>query len=180
MREADLLAMVDARFTPKAKPGYPQRFMIGHHVQPPISAAARKHNRIADAIVLDRNSSYPVRPVSDGPDRWGRIGGPDYTRLYMAVHGFEVKVTRSDWLRELADPTKADEWARYCHHWWLVAPREVVKPGELPGGWGHLAPAGQRLRMVTEAPLRQPLPMPAPVVVAINWAVLKHSRKQKT
>ena len=174
LTETDLLGMLDARYSPKPKPGYPQRYLIGHHVSPPISFAAREHVRVADAIVLDRNTSFQQRTT---PDKWGRLGN-DYATPYMAVHGFEVKVSRSDWLRELKDPCKSEAWSRYCHHWWLVAPRDVVKPGELPENWGHLAPAGRGLRRVTDAPLRNVEDMPSPVVVAMSLAILKHERKR--
>lgn len=168
--EAELLAMLDARYASRPIPGYPARYLIGHHVQAPRTFARDALTRVADAIVLDRNTTYPKVARTDG---WGGEVS-DYDAGYQAVHGFEVKVSRSDWLRELADADKAEAWSRYCHHWWLVAPREVVRPGELPDGWGHLAPAGNRLRQVIPAPLNAPEAMPSPVVVAIVNACLKH------
>jgi hypothetical protein len=57
------------------------------------------------------------------------------TRGY-ALHGFEIKTGRGDWLKELKDPSKAEAVATYCDYWWLVAPAGVVKDGELPLGWG--------------------------------------------
>jgi hypothetical protein len=53
-----------------------------------------------------------------------------------AVHGFEVKVSRGDWLRELKQPEKAEPVFRYCDYWSIVAPKGVVKDGELPPTWG--------------------------------------------
>jgi hypothetical protein len=52
--------------------------------------------------------------------------------------GFEIKVSRGDWHRELAHPGKAEEMAMFCDHWWIVAPKGVVQDGELPPGWGLL------------------------------------------
>lgn len=72
----------------------------------------------------------------------------------LAVLGFEVKVARGDWLRELKAPDKADPIARYCDEWWVVAPEEIVHPGELPLGWGLLAPKAKGLRVVVPAPRR--------------------------
>ncbi len=47
------------------------------------------------------------------------------------------------------------------HRWWLVVPdAAMVRPGELPEGWGLMALAGGRLRAATRAPLRQPRPLP--------------------
>lgn len=56
----------------------------------------------------------------------------------LHLHGFEVKVSRGDWLRELKDPSKADGWFAACHGWWLATPPDVVKRADLPPGWGHV------------------------------------------
>lgn len=56
----------------------------------------------------------------------------------MELHGFEVKASRSDWLRELKKPSKAETFHQHCDRWWLVTPPDVVADGELPAGWGHL------------------------------------------
>lgn len=57
----------------------------------------------------------------------------------MALHGFEIKVSRSDWVREMGAPAKAEDIAQYCDFWWLaVASDKIVQPGELPDGWGLL------------------------------------------
>lgn len=53
-----------------------------------------------------------------------------------AVSGFEVKVSRADWLRELKSPAKAESIFGYCDHWYLVAPREAYKIEEIPEPWG--------------------------------------------
>lgn len=59
--------------------------------------------------------------------------------LYLT--GVEIKVSRSDWLRELRNPRKADEVAEYCDFWMLaVADESIVREGELPPTWGLLTP----------------------------------------
>lgn len=60
----------------------------------------------------------------------------------IAVHGYEIKVARSDWLREIQDPEKAKEFSNRCNYWWIAAPEGIVKPEELPADWG--------LRIVTK------------------------------
>lgn len=50
--------------------------------------------------------------------------------------GFEIKVSRSDWLRELKQPKKSEEIQSYCRHWWIAAPKGVVQKPELPPTWG--------------------------------------------
>lgn len=70
----------------------------------------------------------------------------------LAIHGFEVKVSRGDWLRELKNPAKADVISAYCDYWWVVAPEGIVLAGELPHGWGLMVPnKGVKLRVVTKA-----------------------------
>lgn len=61
---------------------------------------------------------------------WGSRG--------LALHGFEIKVSRSDWKRELANPAKAESIAGLCDFWSIVAPKGMIGFGELPPGWGLL------------------------------------------
>ncbi|MCB8043659.1 hypothetical protein JM654_03970 [Microbacterium oxydans] len=91
----------------------------------------------------------------------------------QSVHGFEVKVSRSDWLTELRDPEKAEAWARYCHYFWLVAASKDIVRDDLPEGWGLLVPHGESLRVVRKPVRRDPETMPLPVVVAVARAVQK-------
>ena len=70
----------------------------------------------------------------------------------LELHGFELKVSRSDWLRELKEPEKAEEIARYCHRWGVVVPdASIVQDGELPPAWGLLGLRGGKLVMAREA-----------------------------
>jgi hypothetical protein len=76
------------------------------------------------------------------------------------IHGFEVKRSRGDWLRELKDPKKADAVSKFCDHWWLVAKDKSVALGsEIPDTWGLLVPRGDSLVAVRDAPKREPMPL---------------------
>jgi len=77
----------------------------------------------------------------------------------LELHGFEIKVERSDWLRELKDPAKAETFFRYCDRWWIVAPADVVKDGELPPSWGLLVPRGKQLVQKVAAKPLTPCPV---------------------
>jgi len=67
--------------------------------------------------------------------------------------GCEIKVSRSDWLRELKEPQKADRIGSFCDRWYVVAnTKEIVLPGELPSGWGLMVPRGDGLVVSKEAP----------------------------
>lgn len=61
---------------------------------------------------------------------WGSRG--------LAIHGFEIKVSRSDWKRELANAAKAESFAGFCDFWTIVAPKGMIPLDELPPGWGLL------------------------------------------
>ncbi|MCT1363940.1 hypothetical protein [Microbacterium sp. p3-SID131] len=62
--------------------------------------------------------------------------------------GHELKVSRADWLHELDQPAKAEAWEPNCHSWYVVAPStDIVRPEELPHGWGLMIPGRSRTRM---------------------------------
>lgn len=72
----------------------------------------------------------------------------------LELHGFEIKVARSDWLAELDDPAKADGFVKFCDRWWVVAPPLVVVPAELPKTWGLMVLHGKKsLRIEVDAPV---------------------------
>jgi hypothetical protein len=76
-----------------------------------------------------------------------------------AIIGFEVKTSRSDWLRELKQPQKAEPIFRYCDHWNIVAPKGVVKDGELPPNWGLLEVRAASLVQTVPAARLEPVPI---------------------
>lgn len=64
------------------------------------------------------------------------------------LHGFEVKVYRGDWLRELKRPEKADEIATFCDFWWLVVGHADIVDLDrdpIPTTWGVLELNGRGL-----------------------------------
>jgi hypothetical protein len=69
----------------------------------------------------------------------------------LELHGFEIKVSRSDWRREAEDPTKAEAIAQYCDRWWIAAPPDVVPEAELPPAWGLRVWDGRCWRVRREA-----------------------------
>lgn len=75
-----------------------------------------------------------------------------YTSRSFAVHGFEVKVDRSDWLTELNDPSKNSLGLEEVDYWWIVAPStDVVRVSELPKRWGLYTCSGRGLRVTRRA-----------------------------
>jgi hypothetical protein len=76
-----------------------------------------------------------------------------------AIHGFEIKVSRSDWLRELKKPAKAEGVFSFCDYWWIVAPTSIVRDGELPPTWGLLELRARGLVVQAKAPHLDPKPI---------------------
>lgn len=95
----------------------------------------------------------------------------------LEVHGFEFKISRADWVKELRNPDKAEKIAAYCDRWWLVVSDEkIVKPGELPPAWGLKAVRGDKLSTITLAGKQEnPTPLDRLFVAAIARAAQKHS-----
>jgi hypothetical protein len=139
------------------------RYAWAEHVPASLSWSS---GRIADFVAVD---CYKRRGVG-----WT-------TEDAFDLHGHEVKVSRSDWLAELRDPTKADAWRRFCDRWWLcVSDRSIVKDGELPEGWGLMVLAGPALRVVYPAPLLTPEPMPRMLLASLMRATAKSARRSSS
>lgn len=61
----------------------------------------------------------------------------------LELHGFEFKVSKSDYRREAAQPEKAESIAAYCDRWWVVTPPGLLDGENLPPNWGWLAYDGR-------------------------------------
>ncbi len=86
----------------------------------------------------------------------------------LELTGCEIKVTRSDWKKELADPAKASSHIRYLDRFYLVAANDkIVHPGELPATWGLMIANGKGLKCVTEAPRLEPEPISRSMLAAL-------------
>lgn len=90
-----------------------------------------------------------------------------YPSRGMEVHGIEIKVSRSDWMRELRNPDKSIAVQKYCDRWWIACPAGTMMTGELPPTWGHLEFEGGKLRQIREAPKLDCAPMSRTFVASI-------------
>jgi hypothetical protein len=88
------------------------------------------------------------------------------------VHGYEVKVSRGDVRKELADVGKADSVGKYCDFWWLaVADTAIIDGLLIPPAWGILAPRDRVLRPVRMATKRRAVPLDRAFVAAMLRSV---------
>lgn len=92
---------------------------------------SRKKDRTADFMAV---SCYPSRGLH--------------------ITGIEIKVHRSDWMREIAQPDKSAEFMRFCKYWYVAAPKGVVQEGEVPETWGYLE-IGGNCKEIVKAPKRE-------------------------
>lgn len=93
----------------------------------------------------------------------------------LTLTGFEIKVSRTDWLKELRSPEKAEAIAAYCSAWFLVVSNKtIVKDGELPEKWG-LMTIGDNGSLVTVKPA--PSQTPQPITQEFLAAMLRAAAK---
>jgi hypothetical protein len=125
-----------------------------------------------------------LREVADGTgfskSRWAdAVAMGIWPSRGLELHGFELKVSRSDWTKELANPAKAEAVCRFCDRWWVVVgDAAIVKPGELPPTWGLMVPKGSGLGVVTDAPKLEPVPITRLFLAALMRRV--HEQKADT
>lgn len=75
------------------------------------------------------------------------------------VAGVEVKVSRSDWQREIDNPPKAAEIQKYCDYWWIAVPDGIINASEIPETWGCIVVNGKKATTLKQAPKLEPEPL---------------------
>ena len=106
-----------------AAPEYAMRWEVGR------ATGAVSNQRYADAVIMSL---------------WPSLG--------LELHGVEIKVSRTDWKREAADPAKAETIAAYCDRWWVhTGPGVIQDTSELPPMWGAREFDGRAWRTIKEA-----------------------------
>lgn len=157
--ERDMLNLLLERYTAIRRGTISDRWVRAEHVKSALGYS--DGDRIADFVAGDKH-------------------GGGYAAEKLALHGHEVKVSRADWLTELRDPTKAEAIRRYMHHWWLVVPdASIVKPGELPEGWGLLAPDGTgKLRAKKSAPRLAPEAPPLAFIISLMSSAARTAHRE--
>jgi len=84
------------------------------------------------------------------------------------VGGVEIKVSRSDWRRELANPQKADSIQKFCKYWYVASPPDVIPEGEVPETWGLIHTTARRsVTIVRAAPALEPEPLDMPLICSM-------------
>lgn len=84
-----------------------------------------------------------------------------------AIHGFELKVSRQDWLKELKSPEKAECAYMRCDYWWLVAAENVATIDEIPETWGFMEAQGNKLCVIKKAMTKPDAPLTRDFVASL-------------
>lgn len=158
--ERTMLDRLNARYSARITNGDWEgaKFYRAEHV--PIGLGWDR-TRICDFVAADMHSTRCAPNI-----RWQ---SPDFWSIKAPIfHGHEVKVSRSDWLAELRDPSKAEAFRRHMHFWWLVVSDKSIVRDDLPDGWGLMVKSGDKLRaLVKPTPNMEPDPMPNGLVGAL-------------
>lgn len=97
----------------------------------------------------------------------------------LEIVGFELKVSRQDWIKELKQPKKAEAIAKYCNEWYLVVGDEsIVQFGELPSNWGLMVPHTKNSLKINKPAIKNLNAVP--VDMPFLCAVLRRATQQLT
>lgn len=95
------------------------------------------------------------------------------------IIGFEIKVSRSDWLNELKQPDKALALSKYCDRFYLVAPYGVLHAEELPKNWGYIQAMEDRLFTKIKAPQREAVQIERPFMASFMRQITRKYSDKK-
>lgn len=124
---------------------------------------------IVRALSVKHSGDVFVPECKDGPthtrshrrlDAWVLLK----TWSPVTAIGYEVKVSRSDWLQD----QKVDGYRRLCHLLYIVAPKGIVQASELPDGVGLMECVGASRRVVTRVKaVRNQIELPQDLLVYV-------------
>lgn len=91
-----------------------------------------------------------------------------YPSRGLNIYGIEIKVSRSDWIRERDNPKKADEIAQFCDGFYLaISDATVALLPEVPDTWGLISCATGKAKIIRHAPKLNPEPLTRGFVAAM-------------
>jgi hypothetical protein len=149
-------------------------------VQPVTAAGKGDRTRMTTAQLNDLLHAHFIRPEDrlnqagagavyltevTAPDNSGRRADAVHIGLWQSrgagrIDVCELKVSRSDFRRELDKPQKAEAWWPYSTTFSIVSPGiDITPPEELPPGWGLMVPnprGGRRFKTVVKPEEREP------------------------
>lgn len=163
--ERDMLDLLHERYSQRTQGTGNTRYITAEHVRSGCGFSGWSYAPDGSGARTMRTADFLAQ------DTWEAKG--------LLLHGHEVKVSRSDWLAELADPGKADAIKRYCDMWWLVVPDASIVRDDLPADWGLIAlDRNGRLRARRSAPRLAPEPHTATFRASLMRAATKTATRR--
>jgi hypothetical protein len=114
---------------------------------------------IRNAAGFSANRAIDAQAVNTWPSRG------------LEIVAVEIKVSRSDFQRELASPQKIEEGTACADRVAIAAPKGMVKPAELPKGWGLIEVADGKGRWKERGERKPARPVDRHFLVAMMKAV---------
>lgn len=141
---------------------------------------------LADLLALKFSDTrrFAVFPEVGNGTGWGVNSWIDLAVIHLwpsdgdIRKAIEIKVSRSDFLKELSNPTK-NQWAKNAfHEFWFLTPKEgVIKDGELPDGVGWYYPRGDTICVGKHAKRTKPKESAEFMIAAFARAAQKHRER---
>ena len=145
---------------------------INHSHSSPVHAAIARRfasPRWATFFEVRDDAGFKAQRAADA------VSVSTWPSMGLAVWGFEVKMSRSDFLRELKQPEKCSTIIRYCDRWVLAVDDDTIaKPDEVPDTWGLMVRRGKQLVSVKEAPKLTPTTLDRGFVAALLRRATEH------
>lgn len=139
-----------------------------------VDLVRRSYPNGAERMSLSHVVIEEVAPGTgwSGSNRWADVLALGvWPSKGLDLDGYEIKATRADLKRELADPEKHTALARYCDTWTLVAWDESVLLDGIPESWGIVTTVeedGEReLKIQRKAKMLEPKPWPKGFVCSL-------------
>ena len=115
-----------------------------------IIANLKKYRHTNDLFIPECKTGSSLLTTHVRFDAWA------LNKSFKTPHatGYEVKVSRQDFLRD----SKIPVYFNYCHYFYLVCPRELIRPEEVPEAsgliWAKESGKGISFSIVKKAPFR--------------------------
>jgi hypothetical protein len=121
-----------------------------------IIARLRKRYEPPEWVLL---TEFHNATGSEATNRFDALAFNVWPSRGMIRVGVEVKVSRSDFARELANHDKRAAIERHCHEVYFAVAKGVCEPREVPEPWGLLVEHGDAMKCTVKPKFRDVGPM---------------------
>lgn len=98
---------------------------------------------------------------------------PNFRLKYLSVHAVEVKISISDFQREMKQPSKSLAAKSFSNFFSFAAPRGIIDPDELPRGIGLIEFSGAKGKWIRDPEYTRVEPPGWELIAAMGRSILK-------